>query len=73
MVAHDQKIGGIHIYGDIHNMNEECVHYPLPTLFLDEILENVGRREVYSFTNGFLGYQHVKIMDEDRNEIMFMT
>ena len=27
-----------------------------PTPFIDEVLENVGGREYYSFTNRFLGY-----------------
>lgn len=34
---------------------------PFPTTFTDEVLENVGEQEVYSFTNGFLGYHLINI------------
>jgi hypothetical protein len=35
--------------------NETCLHDPFPTPFMDEILENVGGQETYSFTDGFYG------------------
>jgi hypothetical protein len=33
--------------------------------FTDEVLENVGGQEAYSFTDGFLGYHQIKISLED--------
>jgi hypothetical protein len=35
---------------------DACLHYPFPTPFIDEVLENVGGQEVYSFIDGFPGY-----------------
>jgi hypothetical protein len=32
-----------------------------PTPFTDEVLENVGGHEAYSFTNGFSCYHQIKI------------
>lgn len=49
MVVQDKKIGGIRICVDLRNLNDACVHDPFPTLFTDEVLENVGGREAYSF------------------------
>ena len=49
------------------------MHDPFPTSFTDEVLENVGRHEVYSFTDGFLGYHQIKIVPEDRSKITFTT
>jgi hypothetical protein len=32
------------------------------TPFTDEVLENVGGHEAYSFTDGFSGYHQIKIV-----------
>lgn len=54
-------------------MNHACIHDPFPTQFIDEVLENVGGQEAYSFTDGFLGYHQIKIMPEDRSKTTFVT
>nr|QHR88259.1 hypothetical protein Q903MT_gene2272 [Picea sitchensis] len=42
---------------------------PFPLLsFTDEVLDNVGGREAYSFTDGFSGYHQVRIAEEDRKK-----
>jgi len=33
-----------------------CIDDPFPMPFIDEVLENVGGREAYSFTDGFSRY-----------------
>jgi hypothetical protein len=40
---------------------------------MDEVLENVGGHEAYSFIGGFSGYPHIKIAQEDRYKTTFMT
>jgi hypothetical protein len=40
--------------------------------FTYEVLENVGGQVSYSFTNGFLGYHHIKITHEDQHKTTFM-
>lgn len=52
----DKKIRVARICVDFRNLNDACVHDPFPTPFTYEVLENVSGREVYSFTDGFLGY-----------------
>ena len=42
------------------------MHEPFPTPFTDEVLDNVGSKEAYSFTDGLLGYHQIKIVPEDR-------
>jgi hypothetical protein len=56
MVVKDKKQGGIHICIDLRKLNDACRHDPFPTPFTDEVLENVGGHEAYSFTDGFSGY-----------------
>ena len=57
MVVQEKKTKGeIRIYVDLRKLNDACLHDPFPTPFTDEVLDNVGGQEVYSFTDGFLGY-----------------
>jgi hypothetical protein len=53
MVVQDKKTGEIRICVDIRKLNDACFHDPFPTPFIDEVLDNVGGHEVYSFTNKF--------------------
>lgn len=41
--------------------------------FADEVLENVGGQEAYSFTDGFSGYHQMKIVLEDQSKTTFAT
>jgi hypothetical protein len=65
MVVKDKKTRGIMVCMDMRKMNDACLHDPFPTPFIDEVLENVGGQETYYFIDGFLGYHHIKISQED--------
>ena len=52
-------------------MNDAYLHDPFPTPFTDEVLDNVGGQEVYSFTNGFSVYHQIQIAKEDRHKTTF--
>lgn len=54
-------------------MNDAYVHDPFSTPFRDEVLENVGGQEAYSFMDGFLGYHQIKIAPKDRSKTNFTT
>jgi hypothetical protein len=73
MVVQEKKQGGIRICVDLRKLNDACLHDPFPTPFTDEVLENVGGHEVYSFTDGFSGYHQIKIAQEDRYKTTFST
>lgn len=74
MVVQDKKTKGeIRIYVDLRKLNDAYVHDPIPTPFTDEVLDNVGGQVVYSFTDGFLGYHHIRIHKDDRHKTMFAT
>ena len=49
------------------------MHDPFLTPFIDEVLEGVGGQEMYSFTDGFFGYHHIRITKEDRRKTTFVT
>jgi len=62
MVVQDKNTRGIRICVDLRKLKNACLHNPFPTPFIDEVLENVGGHKAYSFTDGFLGYHQIKIM-----------
>jgi hypothetical protein len=54
MVVQEKKQGGIRIFLDLRKLNDAFLHDPFPTPFTNEVLDNVGVQEAYSFTDGFL-------------------
>jgi hypothetical protein len=73
MVVQQKKQDEIRISVDLRKLNDACLHDMFPTPFTDELLENVGGHEVYSFTDVFSGYHHIKIATEDRYNTTFST
>ena len=74
MVVHDKKTKGeIRMCVDLRKLNDASVHDPFPTPFIDEVLDNVGGQEVYSFTDGFSEYRQIRIPKDDRNKTTFAT
>eukprot|EP00253_Pinus_taeda_P036473 PITA_36473 len=58
MVVEDKKQKGeISICIDLQKLNDECVHDTFPTPFTDDVLDNGGGLEAYSFIGAFLSYQ----------------
>ena len=58
---------------DLIKLNETCLHDPFLTTFIDELLENVGGYETYSFTDRFSRYHHINIDKEDQHKTTFVT
>jgi len=73
VVQEKKKQEEIRIYVDLRKLNDACIHDPFPTPFTDEVLQNVGGREAYSFIDGFSRYHHIKITSKDRNKTTFTT
>jgi hypothetical protein len=73
MVVQDKKTREIRICADLRKLNDACLHDPFSTPFIDEVLDNVGGQEVYSFTDNFLGYHHIRISKEYHHKTMFST
>lgn len=58
---------------DLRKLNDACVHDRFPTPFTDEVMENVGKQEAYSFTDGFSRYHQIKIAPKDGSKTTFGT
>jgi len=67
------KMGDLTICVDLRSLNATCVHDPFLTPFTDEVLENTGGHEAYSFTYGFFIYRHVRIVEEDNAKKKIVT
>ena len=66
MVVQEKKTKGeIRICVDLRKLNDAYLHDLFPSPFTNEVLENVVGEEVYSFTDGFLGYHQIRITPED--------
>ena len=62
IVVQDKKtLGEVRICVDLRNLNDACLHDPFPTSCTNEVLENVGGQEMYSYTDGVSGYHQVRI------------
>jgi hypothetical protein len=73
MVVQNKKTGGIRIFVYLRKLNDACLQDPFPTPFTNEVLENVGGKEAYSFTDGFSGYHQINITREDMYKTTFST
>ena len=72
-MIHDKKATGeVRICVDLRKLNDACLHDPFPTPFTDEVFESISGQEMYSFTDGFSGYQ-VRIAQEDGHKTTFVT
>lgn len=72
MVVQEKKQKNeIRISMDLRKLNDACVHDPFLTPFMDEVLDNVGGHEAYSFIDGFSRYHHIKITPKDRRKKTF--
>ena len=56
---------------NLRKLNDSYFHDPFLTMFSDEVLENVWGKEMYYFTDGFLGYHHITIKNEDQRKTIF--
>jgi hypothetical protein len=63
----------IRVCVDNRILNSTCVYDLFLISFTDEVLEQVARKESYSFTDGFFGYHQVRIVEEDKKKTTFIT
>jgi hypothetical protein len=73
MIVQDKKTRGIRIFIDLRKLNDACLHDPFSTPFIDEVLEIVGGKEAYLFTDGFSGYHQINIAPKDKHKMPFVT
>jgi hypothetical protein len=68
----DKKKGTIRICMDFHGLNEACPKHNFPTPLIDQILDECVGSEVFSFMDGFSGYNQIQIKLEDQHKTKFV-
>lgn len=58
---------------DLRKLNDACVRDPLSNPFTNEVLDNIGGQEAYSFTDKFFRYHQINIAPKDRSKTIFAS
>jgi hypothetical protein len=57
---------------DFRDLNKACLKDNFPTPFIDQILDECVGSEVFSFMDGFSGYNQIQIKHEDQHKMTFI-
>ncbi|MCO5573097.1 hypothetical protein L7F22_026862 [Adiantum nelumboides] len=68
-----KKNGKIRVCVDYRKLNAATITDPFPMPFCDTILDAVAGTEIYSFLDGFSGYNQIKVAEEDQLKSAFIT
>ena len=71
-VPFDKKQGTIHVCTNFHDLNKAYPKDNYPTPFIDQIIDAYVGREVFSFMDGFSGYNQIQIKPKDQHKIDFI-
>jgi hypothetical protein len=72
LVLVDKNQGTICVCMDFRDLNKACPKDNFPTPFIDQILDKCTRSEVFSFMDGFSGYNQIQIKLEDQHKMTFI-
>ena len=65
----DKKQGTIHVCIEFRDLNKDCPRDKFPTPFIDHILDECVGSEVFSFMDGFSGYNQIQIKPKDQHKM----
>jgi hypothetical protein len=68
----NNKKGNIHVWMAFWDLNKYCAKDSFPTPFIDHIFNECAGSEVFSFMDGFLGYNQIEIKPEDQHKMEFI-
>ena len=68
-----KKNGKIRVCVDYRKLNATTVTDAFPLPFTDNILDSVAGHEIYSFLDGFSGYNQVCMHPDDQEKTTFVT
>jgi hypothetical protein len=67
-----KKQGTIHVCVDYRDLNKACPKDNYPTPFIDQIIDNCTRSVIFSFMDGFSGYNQINILPVDQHKTTFI-
>lgn len=73
IVVVPKKNGKLRICVDYRKLNAATITDPFPLPFQDTLLDAVAGHQMYSFLDGFSGYNQILMAEEDREKTAFVT
>jgi hypothetical protein len=73
LVPIDKKQGTIRVCVDYRDINKACPKDNFPTPFVDQIVDDCARSEIFSLMDGFSGYNQINIVPEDQHKTTFIS
>ena len=67
-----KKQGTIRFCVDYWDLNFACPKDNYPTPFIDQIIDNCAGSAIFSFMDGFFGYNQIQIKPEDQHKTTFI-
>jgi hypothetical protein len=67
-----KKQGTIRVCVDYRDLNKACPKDNYPTPFIDQIIDNCAGNVIFSFMDGFSGYNQIDILPADQHKTTFI-
>ncbi|MCO5574792.1 hypothetical protein L7F22_028584 [Adiantum nelumboides] len=67
-----KKNGKLKVCVDYRKLNAQTIKDPFPLPFIDMMLDEIAGHEMYSFMDGYNGYNQLKIAPKDRKKTTFI-
>jgi hypothetical protein len=68
LVSFAKKQGTIHVCVDYRDLNKACPKDSYPMPFIDQIIDNCAGSVIFSFMDGFSGYNQIEILPIDQHK-----
>ena len=68
-----KKGGGVRVCVDYHNLNKVSPKDDFPLLHIDVLVDNMAGFELFSFIDGFSGYNRIRMKEEDKTKTSFIA
>ena len=68
----NKKQRTIRVCIDFRDLNKACPKDKFPTLHIDQIIDNCARSIIFSFMDGFFGYNQIEILPTDQHKMTFI-
>ena len=68
-----KKNGKLSVSVNYRKLNEDTVNDAFPLPFIDGVLDTVSGHEMYTFLDGFSGFNQVRMAEEDQEKTTFLT
>jgi hypothetical protein len=67
-----KKKGKIRVCVDYRDINKACPKDNYPTPFIDQIVDDCARSEIFSLMDGFSGYNQINILPTYQHKTTFI-